>query len=101
MVITQEELIKEISDTEDINVATVREIFRSAENIIFDHLSSTSPSEKTFIKVLNGLTINGQYVPKKIINRGMFKKIHCPSRVKAKAVISEYYNRKLNGYFDE
>ena len=39
LVITQDELIKQISKKEDIDIATVRKIFKSAENCIFDYLS--------------------------------------------------------------
>ena len=41
--------MKQISIKEDIEMATVRDIFKSAEDIIFDHLSSTTPSENIII----------------------------------------------------
>ena len=45
MILTQDDLIKRIAKKEDINVAMVRKVFKTAEKIIFDHLSSTTPSE--------------------------------------------------------
>ena len=99
MIITQDNLIKQIADKEDINVATVREIFKSAEDIIFDHLSSTTPSENTIIKLLDGLSLECNYVPEKEIHT--YDDIVCKPRIWSKPKITRYYNRKLNGYFDE
>ena len=98
MIITQDTLIKQIADKEDINVATVREIFKSAEDIIFDHLSSTTPSENTIIKLLDGLSLECNYVPEKEIHT--YDDIVCKPKIWSKPKITRYYNRKLNGYFD-
>ena len=99
MIIRQDTLIKQIADKEDINVATVREIFKSAEDIIFDHLSSTTPSENTIIKILDGLSLECKYVPEKEIHT--YDDIVCKPRIWSKPKITRYYNRKLNGYFDK
>ena len=99
MIITQDNLIKQIADKEDINVATVREIFKSAEDIIFDHLSSTTPSENTIIKLLDGLSLECNYVPEKEIHT--YDDIVCKPKIWSKPKITRYYNRKLNGYFDK
>ena len=98
MVITQDELIKQIAKSaEDINVATVRKVFRATEDIIFDYLSSTTPSENVLIKVLDGLSIECNYVPEKVIHT--FDEIECESKIWAKPKITRHYNRKLNNYF--
>lgn len=99
MIITQDTLIKQIADKEDINVATVREVFKSAEDIIFDHLSSTTPSENTVIKLLDGLSLECNYIPEKEIHT--YDDIVCKPRIWSKPKITRYYNRKLNGYFDK
>lgn len=94
--ITQDNLIKRISDREDINVATVRKIFRSAEDIIFDCLSSATPSEEINIKVLNGITIKRGYIKEKKYSKGMFQDIDCPEHVRVRTHLSKYYNRQIN-----
>ena len=99
MIITQDTLIKQIADKEDINVATVREVFKSAEDIIFDHLSSTTPSENTVIKLLDGLSLECNYIPEKEIHT--YDDITCKPRIWTKPKVTRYYNRKLNGYFDK
>lgn len=88
--------MKQISIKEDIEMATVRDIFKSAEDIIFDHLSSTAPSENIIIKILSGFNVERTFIKKKKYNKGMFENIECPERVKVKAVSSKYYTKKVN-----
>ena len=96
MVITQDELIKEIADIEGIDVTIVRDIFKSAENRVFAYLSSTTPSENIIIKLLNGLSLESEYVPEHRVDRGMFKNHDCPERIKVKPSITKYYKNRLN-----
>ena len=42
MTITQENLLQQIAGSGDMNIATVRQVFKTAENIIFGLLSSTT-----------------------------------------------------------
>ncbi|MBC5688195.1 hypothetical protein H8S37_04505 [Mediterraneibacter sp. NSJ-55] len=98
MILTQENLIKQIAKREDINVVLVRKVFKSAEKIIFEHLSSTTPSENMTVKVLNGLNIECNYIPQKEIHT--FSNFICDDRIWAKPKLSRYYNKKLNGYVD-
>jgi hypothetical protein len=98
LILTQDELIKQIANKEDINVATVREIFKSAEDIIFAYLSSTTPSENRVIKLLDGLSLECNYIPEKEIHT--YDDIVCKPRIWTKPKITRYYNRKLNSYFD-
>ena len=98
MTLTQENLVKQIADKEDINVATVRDIFKSAEDIIFDYLSSTTPSENRVVKLLDGLSLECNYIPEKEIHT--YDDIICKPRIWTKPKITRYYNRKLNRYFD-
>lgn len=99
MIVTQENLANQIADREGINAATVRKVLKSAEGIIFDCLSSTTPSENTMIKLLDGLTLECNYIPEKEIHT--YDDIVCKPRIWAKPKITRYYNRKLNGYFDK
>lgn len=98
MILTQDDLIKRIAKREDINVAMVRKVFKSAEKIIFDHLSSTTPSETNTIKPFDGLSIECKYIPEKEIHT--YDDILVNEKIWAKPKITRHYNRKLNGYFD-
>lgn len=97
LTITQEHLINEIANKENLNVATVRDIFHSAEDIIFAHLSSTTPSENVVIKILDGFSVECSYVPERKIHT--YDEITCKPKIWAKPKITRYFNRKLNGYF--
>ena len=99
MTVTQEELIKRIASKEDMEVATVRKIFKSAEDFIFDYLSSTTQSDSITIKLFDGLSLECKYIPEKIMHT--YDDITCKSKIWAKPKITRYYNRKLNNYFNK
>lgn len=96
MIITQDRLIKQIAQREDIDVATVRNVLKSAENCVFDYLSSTTPTDNTVVKLLKGLSIECQYIPEKEIHT--YDDIVCKERIWATPKLSRYYNKKLNGF---
>lgn len=96
MNITQDALMKQIADKENMNIATVRKLFKSAEDIVFDYLSSTVPSEEVNIKLLNGINIKRKYIEKKKYSKGMFQNITCPEHVNIKISLSKYYNGQVN-----
>ena len=98
LTLTQDNLIKQIAEKEDIDVATVRNIFKSAEDVIFAYLSSTTLSESRIVKLLSGISIECNYIPEKRINT--YDNIICEPRIWAKPKITRYYNRKLNNYYD-
>ncbi len=97
MIITQENLINQIAGREELSPATVRRIFKSAEDIIFSCLSSTTSSENTIVKVLDGLSVECTLLPEREIHT--YDTIICKPRLWTKPKITRYYNRKLNGYF--
>ena len=99
MIVTQEDIIRQTAKREDIKVSSVRNIFKTAENIVFDYLSSTTPTENTLVKILDGLSLECNYIPERNIHT--YDDIKCESRIWAKPKVTRYYNRKLNGYFDK
>ena len=96
MVLTQNNIIKQIAKREDINVAIVRNVIKSMEEIIFDHLSSTTPSETMTVKPLDGLKIECTYKPQTEVFG--YDNFIAADRIKARPKITRHYNRKLNGY---
>ena len=98
MTITQENIIKDIAEKEDMNVATVRKIIKRMEKCIFDYLSSTTPTENTVVKILDGLSLECKYIPERTIHT--YEHTQCDEKIWAKPKITRYYNRKLNNYFD-
>lgn len=98
MTIVQDDIIRKIAKEEDMDIATVRKIIKGMEKCIFDYLSSTTPTENTVVKLLDGLSLECNYVPERNIHT--FDNIKCKERIWVKPKITRYYNRKLNGYFD-
>lgn len=96
LVITQDALIRKIAKDEDIHIATVRQIFKSAEDNIFDYLSSTPTSDNVEIKLLKGISLKRKYVKSKKYSKGMFQNIDCDEHVGLKGNISKYYTEKIN-----
>lgn len=99
MIITQENIVTQIAEQEGIPAATVRKIFRSAEDIIFNCLSSTTSSESTIVKLIDGLSLECNYIPEKQIHT--YADIICKPRIWVKPKVTRYYNRKLNRYSKE
>lgn len=96
MNITQDTIINQIATKEDIDVATVRKILKATENMIFDYLSSITPSEDINIRLFSGLNIKRKYIKGKKYSKGMFQNIDCPEHVNTKAYLSKYYNGQIN-----
>lgn len=96
--ITQEDIVNQIATKEDIDVATVRNVFKSAENIIFDYLSSTSPSECVVLKPFHGFSVEGKYIPERIIHT--YDNFVSKARIRVRPKVTRYYNKKVNKYFN-
>lgn len=94
--ITQDTLINEIARKEHMDAATARKIMKSAENIIFDYLSSAAPSEEITIKLFPGFHIKRKYIDRKRYSKGMFQNIECPEHVTVKVSLSKYYTGQVN-----
>ena len=96
MIITQDDLVKDISEKENIDLATVRKVFKSAEDIVFLYLSSTEPAENISLKIFNGLNVNRKYVGEKVYSKGMFKNLNSSEHVNISANITKYYKNRVN-----
>lgn len=96
MKINQDTLLKQIADKEGLNIAAVRSIFRSAEELIWDYLTASGPAEDVALKLFHGISIHRTYVGEKKYSKGMFQNISCPEHVNVKAHISKYYHTQVN-----
>lgn len=96
MIITQDRLIKQIAKKEGISVSAVRNIFKSAESLIFEHLTSITPSENIVIKVLNGITLERKYLEEQKLSKGMFADVVSKSHVNVKPYATKHFSKKVN-----
>lgn len=77
----------------------MQSIYKTLEKYIFENLSSTTPTESTIVKLLDGLSLECNYIPEREIHT--YDYIKCEPRIWVKPKVTRYYNRKLNRYFDK
>ncbi len=94
--VTQDRLIHEIAAAEEMETAVVRNVFKCAERIITDYLSSTTAADSYRIKLLNGLHLESGYAPKRNISKGMFQDYCCEEKIVLCSNLTKYYKQKVN-----
>lgn len=101
MVINKEQLIKELARREAIPLPVVQSLYLSLENYIFELLSLAASAERVDLKLFNGISIDCSYKKgKKMIHPETGELFETNAKIWAKPKITRYYNRKLNGYFN-
>lgn len=97
MVVSKEQLIKNIADREGIDVASVRDVIAGMENLVYAYLSSATPTENITVKPLKGLSITSVYEPAhEAVHPYTREKLMVTPRIWSSSKISRYFNRKLN-----
>lgn len=97
IVITKEMLINDLASVEGVSATSIRHLYDEFERIVFDRLSSTTPTEKTVVKLFNGLSIECKYYGADVTRHpATGKQIMTPEKIWAKASLTRNYNRKLN-----
>lgn len=90
-------IIKELANQEGVSATSIRHLYNDLERIIFDRLSSATPTEKSVVKLFDGLSIECKYYDEKVIRHpATGNQITTPSKIWAKASITRNYNRTLN-----
>ena len=95
--ITKENLIKDVAKLTNKNISDVRDIYNALEKNIFDILSSVNEDKDFCIRLFEGVSLNGVYMPEqeKINNlTGKIKTVK--SQIKPKCNITRSYCEKLN-----
>ena len=94
-IISKKRLIKSIRNSNTKSV--IKDIYNSLENIIFNSLSSVNKDQDVCIKLFEGISIDGIYIPeheKKVNLSG--KTYLMESKIKPKFNITKNYCDKLN-----
>lgn len=100
-VINKEQMIKEIAIREGVPLPVVQSIYMTLENYIFELLSLASSVDKVELKLFNGISIDCSYrSEKKMIHPETGELFETTAKIWAKPKITRYYNRRLNGYFN-
>ena len=94
---TKENLIKDISKQTNNNISDVKEIYNALENLVFDILSSVDENRDVDIRLFEGISLDGTYVPAKEKKNNLTGKTSfVESKIKPKFNITRSYVEKLN-----
>ena len=94
---TKENLIKDIAKQTNNNIFDVKEIYNALENLVFDILSSVNEDRDVDIRLFEGISLDGIYVPAKEKKNNLTGKTSLvESKIKPKFNITRSYVEKLN-----
>lgn len=94
---TKENLIKDTAKQTGNNISDIREIFNSLEKLVFDILSSVNEDRDVDIRLFEGISLDGIYVPAKEKKNNLTGKTSLvESKIKPKFNITRSYIEKLN-----
>ena len=95
--ITKESLIRDIAKQTKKNVNDIKEVYNTLENTIFDILSSVDVNGNISIRLFEGISLDGNYIPEKTKKNNLTGKMSLvESKIKPKFNITRSYCEKLN-----
>lgn len=95
--ITKETLIKDIAKQTNKNINDVKDIYNTLEKTIFDILSSVNVNGDISIRLFEGISLDGTYIPEKTKQNNLTgKESFVESKIKPKFNITRSYCEKLN-----
>lgn len=95
--VTKENLIRNIAKETNKNINDVRDFYNSLENLIFDILSSVDVNGDFSIRLFEGISLDGIYVPEKNKQNNLTGEVRLvESKIKPKFNITRSYCEKLN-----
>lgn len=97
IVITKENLIRDISKQTNKNIGDVKEVYNVLEKTIFDILSSVEVNGDISIRLFEGISLDGIYVSEKTKKNNLTGELNLvESKIKPKFNITRSYCEKLN-----
>lgn len=95
--ITKENLIKNIAKRTNKNINDVKDVYNSLENLIYDILSSVERNGDISIRLFEGISLDGIYIPEKTKKNNLTGEVNLiESKIKPKFNITRSYCEKLN-----
>lgn len=96
-VVKKENLIRDVAKKTNNNISDVKLIYNTLENLIFNILSSVDENEDVCIRLFEGISLDGKYVPEKTKKNNLTGESHfVESKIKPKFNITRSYCEKLN-----
>lgn len=100
--ITHEELMKELCErmvSYRVPYTITREVICNYEQLIEDCLRNANGTDDLKIKIMDGISIERQYVPEQEMKKGMFKGKKIDEHFNLKVNVSKYFKNNLNKWF--
>ncbi len=95
--ITKEALIRDTAKQTNKSVNDVKDVYNTLEKTIFDILSSVDTNGDVSIRLFEGISLDGIYVPEKTKRNNLTGKMNVvESKIKPKFSITRSYCEKLN-----
>ena len=94
-IISKKRLMKSIKSVHTKSV--VKDVYGILEDVIFKSLSSVDEKQDVCIRMFEGISLDGTYIPKQIKKNNLTGKMNLvESKIKPKFNITRYYCDKLN-----
>lgn len=95
--ITKENLIKNIAKQSNKTISDTRDFYNTLEDIIFNTLSSVDEKQDICIKLFEGISLDGTFIPEKAKKNNLTGEVKLvSSKIKPKFNITRSYCEKLN-----
>ena len=93
--ISKKKLVKSIRNSHTKTV--IRSVYNLLEDIIFDYLSSVDKKQDVCIRLFEGISLDGIYIPEKTKKNNLTGEVNLvESKIKPKFNITRSYCEKLN-----
>lgn len=94
-ILSKRKLIKSVRNSHTKSV--IKDIYNLLEGVIFNSLSSVNKEQDVCIRLFEGISLDGTYIPEKIKKNNLTGKVGLiESKIKPKFNITYSYCRKLN-----
>lgn len=94
---TKEKIIKDIAKRTGSAICDIRNFYNALEDIIFDTLSLVEEEQNVCIRLFEGISLDGTYIPEKTKKNNLTGKVSfVRSKIKPKFNITRSYCEKLN-----
>lgn len=95
--ITKENLIRDVANQTNNSVSDVKDMYNALEKAIFDILSSVESNGDISIRLFEGISLDGVYVPEKTKQNNLTGELSVvKGKIKPKFNITRSYCEKLN-----
>lgn len=93
--VSKKKLIKSVRESHTKSV--VKNVYNTLEHLLFKTLSETNKKHDVTIKMFEGVSLNGQFIPEKMKENHLTKQVNLvESHIKPKFNITRSYREKLN-----